>query len=300
MKSFGVLVLALALVTGISACEKKQPQGQVSGKVLATVNGSVITVDDFQREMEGLPDFAKTMFKGEDGKKRFLDELINKELLYQEAEKRGLDKDEAFKKKVEDFKKLTLVSMLLTKEVEDKASVTDADVKDYFDKHKDELKSRDKIRASHILVKTEDEAKKVIARLKKGEDFAKLAKAVSIDKASAERGGDLGYFSRGQMVPEFEAVAFQLKKGEISQPVKTQYGYHIIKVTDIKQGVPLSFDTIKDQLKQKLITDKQRELFNTFVNGLKKTAKMQVNSQLLESIGTQTAPNPPIPNKEGK
>ena len=108
---------------------------------------------------------------------------------------------------MEEFKKLTLVTELFEKEIMSKAKISDQDLKDYYDKHKEEFTPTIQIKASHILVKTEDEAKKVLARLKKGEKFGDIAKAVSIDTGSAKNGGDLGYFSKGQMVPEFEKAA---------------------------------------------------------------------------------------------
>ncbi|HXX57982.1 MAG TPA: peptidylprolyl isomerase, partial [Thermodesulfovibrionales bacterium] len=224
-----VLILSIAF---IFACTKA-PEGQkapVSG-YLAKVGSATITPDDLSREMKGLPEQIQKMFAGPAGTEKFVDELVKKEMLYQEAKKKGLENSDDYKKKLEDFKKLTLIGTLLQKEVEEKAKVSDKEVRDYYDAHKNELTANNQVRASHILVKTEDEANKIMEQLKKGADFAKLAKEKSIDKGSAANGGDLGYFSRGQMVPEFEKAAFALKKGEIGGPLKTQYGYHIIKVT---------------------------------------------------------------------
>jgi len=125
-------------------------------------------------------------------------------MLYQEALKKGLEKTPDFQKKLEEFKKLTLVTELFEKEIMSKANVSDQELKDYYDKHKEEFTPTIQIKASHILVRTEDEAKKVLARLEKGEKFGEIAKAVSIDKGSAKNGGDLGFFSKGQMVPSLK------------------------------------------------------------------------------------------------
>jgi parvulin-like peptidyl-prolyl isomerase len=160
-------------------------------------------------------------------------------------------------------------------------------VKAYYEMHKDELESISQIRASHILVKTEEEAQKIAGRLKKGEDFATLAKKVSIDTASAKNGGDLGFFSAGQMVPEFESAAAKLKPGEISQPVKTKFGYHVIRVAEKKMGKPLEFEKIKSALFQRLSAEKQKDFFDSYIENLKKTYKVEINKEAVSKLGTE-------------
>ncbi|MGE5299415.1 MAG: peptidylprolyl isomerase, partial [Acidobacteriota bacterium] len=263
---------------------------------------------DFERELSSLPDYAKQMFEGESGKEKFLDEIIKKDILYQEALKKGIDKDPGFKSKLEEFRKLTLASMLLEKEIMTKGKPSDQDVKDYYNKHKEEFATTSQIRASHILVKTEDEANKVLARLKKGEKFEDIAKKESLDKGSAANGGDIGYFSRGQLVPEFERAAASLKVGELSAPVKTAYGYHIIKVTDKKAGPVLEFDRVKDIIAQRLSGEKQKAAFDSYIEGLRKNYKVEINkdalAQVVPSTGNaepqQAVPAKPSDAKSGK
>ena len=129
----------------------------------------------------------------------------------------------------------------------------------YYKDHQDELAQVD---ASHILVKTEKEAKEIEKKLKGGAKFEDLAKEKSIDKASGENGGSLGYFGKGQMVKEFEDKAFSMKKGEISEPVKSQFGYHIIKVNDVKNSFKDVKDNIKDQVKQEKVKEELRRIEN--------------------------------------
>jgi peptidyl-prolyl cis-trans isomerase C len=224
------------------------------------------------------------MFEGPEGVERFVDELVKKEILYQESKKKGYENNPDYQKKLEEFKKLTLISLLLEKEIEEKAKVTDKDVKDYYDSHKAEMTTNNQIRASHILVKSEDEAKKILEQVKKGGDFAKIAKEKSIDTGSAGRGGDLGFFSRGQMVPEFEKVAFSLKEGEVGGPAKTQFGYHVIKVTGKKEGKIVEFDKIKDMLTQKVTAEKQKAAFDSYIEGLKKSYNVQKNKESIAAI----------------
>jgi len=269
-----VCFLALALVS----CSKKQAEQK--GPYLAKVDNTAITQEDFDREFRSLPDYAQQMFSNTSGRERFLNEIINKELLYKEAMKKGFDKAPDFTKKVEEFKKLTLVSEVFEKEIMAKAKVSDQDVKDYYEKNKDDFVVAREIRASHILVKTEEEARKVLERLKKGEKFDAVAKAVSIDTASAKNGGDLGFFKKGQMVPEFEQAAAMLKVGETtSAPVKTSFGFHIIKVTDKKTGDPVEFENVRDMISQKLSGEKQKEAFEKYVSDLRKSYKVEINKE---------------------
>jgi peptidyl-prolyl cis-trans isomerase C len=282
MRKVLVFILTIPLLFAFIACAKKEEQKQ--GPYLAMVGNTKITQADLEREIKNLPEFAQKLFEGGEGKERFLNELVKKELLYQEALKKGMDKDPEYQKKVEDFKKLTLIGQLLEKEIESKAKVTEPDAKAYYEKHKAELASVSQIKASHILVKTEAEAKKISETLKKGADFAELAKKNSIDPGSAKNGGDLGYFSPGQMVPEFEQAAAKLKPGEISEPVKTKFGYHIIKVTDKKMGKPVDFEKVKNAIMQRLSAEKQKEVFDGYVEGLKKSYKVEINKEALSKL----------------
>lgn len=284
MKKWFVFILAIAVCFAVTACAKKE---EPKGPYLAKVGTVKITQADLERDIKNLPEFAQQLFEGPAGKEKFLEEMIKKELLYQEAAKRGLDKDPEFLRKLEEFKKLTLIGQLLEKEIETKAKVTEQDVKAYYEKHKNELSAVSQIRASHILVKTEAEAKKILEKVKKGEDFAAIAKKSSIDPGSAQNGGDIGYFSSGQMVPEFEAAAAKLKQGEVSnEPVKTKFGYHIIKVTDRKKGAPVEFEKVKSVLFQRISAERQKEFFDSYIENLKKTFKVEINQEAVSKLSS--------------
>lgn len=276
-----ILLITIAASIFVISCSKG---GVQNSSVVAKVGPTNITQEDAGRELKALPDQIQRMFQGQEGAERFVDELVKKEVLYQEAKKKGLENNPEFQKKVEDFKKLTLISTLLEKEIEEKSKVTDKEIQDYYDAHKKDFVANNQVRASHILVKTEEDAKKLLNQIKKGADFAKLAKANSIDTGSAGNGGDLGFFSRGQMVPEFERAAFGLKKGEVSDPVKTQYGYHLIKVTGVKEGNVVEFDKIKQVLTQRLTAAKQKDLFDSYVNDLKKSYKVEINKEAIAKM----------------
>jgi parvulin-like peptidyl-prolyl isomerase len=281
MKRSAVFMVIISFLLVFAACAKKEGE---KGPYLAKVGSAAITQADFDREFRNLPQFAQALFQGSAGKERFLDELIKKEMLYQEALKKGLDKDPQYLGKVEDFKKLTLVSMLIEKEIEAKGKVTEQDARNYYEKHKEDFAAVSQIRISHILVRTEDEANKISDSLMKGGDFAKLAKEKSIDTRTAKNGGDLGYMSRGQMMPEIEAAAVRLKIGEISQPIKTRAGYELIKVTDKKFGKPIEFDKVGRVIMQRLAAEQQKEAFDSYVDQLKKGYKVEINKEALSKL----------------
>jgi peptidyl-prolyl cis-trans isomerase C len=260
------------------------------GQVLAEVNKKPITVEEFHKELEKIPPFIRPMFtQSEKGKREFLDDLITREVVYQEAKRQELEKDPEYLKRLEEFQRNALLEALLKKEVEDKAPVADEEVKQFYAAHKEEYRD-DKVRASHILVKTEEEAKSVEQEIKKGRSFAELAKKHSTDAASRKTGGDLGEFSRGQMIPEFERAAFTLKKGEMSGIVRSEYGYHLIKVTDRKEGKLQELAQVSGQIRQKLVREKQRQIFEAWIAGLKKAAGIHVNDELLKSAGGGAPP----------
>lgn len=290
-----MFLAAIVMTAFLFACSKQgdlKLGGQKSSATVAKVGSAVITVEDMNRELKGLPEQIQKMFEGPAGKEKFVEELVKKEILYQEAKKRGLDNAPEYKKKVEDFQKLTLISQLLEKEIEEKVKVSEKDVKDYYDSHRNELTQNGQVKASHILVKTEEEAKKIREQIGKGGDFAKIAREKSIDPGSAANGGDLGYFSRGQMMPEFEKAAFALKTGEVSGPVKTQYGFHIIKVTDRKAGSVVEFDKVKGLLTQKMTAERQKALFDSYINGLRNSYKTEINKEALAKAGGEEAAQP--------
>lgn len=278
MKKIFLFIAILALMI---SCTKKMEQNK--GAYVARVGNTVITEADVEKEFKSLPPQIQKVFEGTEGRERFVDELIKKEMLYQEAQKRGLDNTPEYKQKLDEFKKLTLISLLLEKEIEDKVKVGEKDAKAYYESHKEEFSTGNQIRASHILVKTQEEANNILKEINRGVDFAKLAQSKSMDSGSAKNGGDLGYFSKGQMVPEFEGVAFKLKVGEVSKPVKTQYGYHIIKVTEKKEGKTIEFEKVKDLVIQRLTAEKQKEVFDSYIEGLKKKYEVEIKKAPLST-----------------
>lgn len=271
MKKALALVFLILFVAG---CTKKDSDSPV----IAKINGKAITKEDFINEINKMPEWARGRFLSDEGKKQFLDELIKKELIYNDARGKGLHRDKDFKDKVSEFEKMTLVRAVLEKEVEEKAKLDPAEVKNFYDKNPDEFMIGSEVRARHILVETEKEAEELIKRIKKGEDFSELAKKFSKDRGSVEAGGDLGFFGRGRMVPEFEKVVFGLKSGEVSGPVKTRFGYHIVKVIDRKEGRQGSYEEARESITKQLAVEKQKSLFESYIEKLRKDAKIETDA----------------------
>jgi peptidyl-prolyl cis-trans isomerase C len=252
--------------------------------VLATVGKEKITENEFIKEANRIPEWARDQFITEEGKKRLLDELVKKDLLYQYARKMRLHKDKEYIERVKEFEKMALVALLLKKEIDDMVSVSDEEIREFYEKNKDKITKGTQFRASHILVATEEEANSIYDRIMKGESFATLAKEYSLDKVSAEKGGDLGYFGSGRMVPEFERALIGMKKGEISKPVRTRFGYHIIKLTDIKKGKPATFEDAKESIRRQLILQKRKQRFDEFIARLKSETDITINEDLLSQV----------------
>jgi peptidyl-prolyl cis-trans isomerase C len=140
-----------------------------------------------------------------------------------------------------------------------KASVSDADARKIYDDQVKLLKPEEEVSARHILVETEEQAKALKEKLNNGADFVQLAKENSKDPGSKDDGGNLGYFGHGQMVPQFEDIVFKLKKGEVSDPVKTQFGWHLVKLEDRRTKQPPAFDIVKDRIVQSLLLKKAQQ-----------------------------------------
>ncbi len=293
-------LIPLACSLALFACKPaSNVETKKEGKVLAEVNGKAITVEDFNAEVENLPPYIRPMAQAPEGKKELLDSMIVRELVLEQAKKDGIDTSKEVVARMEDLKKRVIVEAFLRKKIEQDIKVSDDDMKKFYDQNKDKFKTGEQIRASHILVKSETAAQDILAQLKKGGNFEELARKNSAD-ASAAKGGDLGWFARGAMVSEFEKTAFSLKEGEVSNVVKTPYGFHIIKVTGKRPAGVRSFDEVKDQIKASMLPAKQQEVLQNLKESLKKSAKISIKEDALSQVGgkpvEKTAP-PPTPSK---
>ncbi|MEI6213990.1 MAG: peptidylprolyl isomerase [Desulfuromonadales bacterium] len=283
------LVAVTFCVAALFGCQGKQADGTKSdakkeGPVLAEVNSGSITVGDFERELKNLPEYLKAMADTPQGRKEMLDTMVIRELILQQAAKDGLDKGQELEEKLQDLKKRLVVETFLKKKVESESKVSDEDMKKFYDQNKDKFKTGEQIKASHILLKDEKEAKGILAQIKAGGNFEELAKKHSAD-SSAAKGGDLGWFGQGSMVPAFEKAAMALKEGQVSDVVKSDFGFHIIKLTGKRAAGIRPFEEVKDQIKGAIMPSKQQEVFQKIKEELKKSAKINVKEDVLSTIG---------------
>jgi peptidyl-prolyl cis-trans isomerase C len=257
--------------------------------VVAKVNGQPIYLSDLQAAAQGLPD----NLRGLPPQMLFpmiLDQLIDGRALVIEARKDGLDKDPTVARQMAMAEDRALQSAMLSKVVG--PTVTDEAVKARFDKENAGKPGEEEVRASHILVANEADAKKIIAELDGGADFATLAKQNSTDPGG-KTGGDLGFFKKDDMVPEFAAAAFALKPGEITQtPVHTQFGWHVIKLEERRTAPPPTFEQSRDDLRQKMIQEGVQKAVAQARTGL---TVQKFNMDGTPMKPTDTAEPPPAP-----
>lgn len=258
--------------------------GKKEGKVMAEVNGGSITTGDFERELKNLPEYLKAMADTPQGRKEMLDTMVIRELILQQASKDGLDKGPEIEEKLQDLRKRLVVEAYLKKKVETESNVSDEDLKKFYEQNKDKFKTGEQIKASHILVKTEQEAKSILGQIKAGGNFEELAKKNSVD-SSAAKGGDLGWFGKGSMVPVFEKAALALKEGQVSDVVKSDFGYHIIKLTGKRPAGIRPLEEVKEQIKGAIMPGKQQEVFQKIKEELKKTAKITIKEDVINEMG---------------
>ncbi len=270
--------------------------------MLATIDDEKITMTEFAQALDKIPMNMKMMVATQSGKKSYLDNLIVKKLLLREARKDKIDTDKEFQDRLADIKDQLLIESVLKKKISASSQLSDEELKKYYDSHREEFKKEGEINTRHILVKTEEEAKQLQSRIAKGEDFVDLAKKFSIDPNAKVTGGEIGFHPKGTLLPEYEAAAFKLTKpGQVSGVVKSQLGYHIIRLEGAKPAAHVPFEEVKDFIKQKIAQEKQKELLEKYVDGLKKAAKITINEDLLKDEKPQEkAPAEAKPEAAGK
>jgi peptidyl-prolyl cis-trans isomerase C len=316
---FWRLLIVLTLITLASPAYVGESQS--AEQKVAVVNGTVIKQAEFDSEMSRVLERLQRTgripndLERSQIKKQVLENLIARELLYQESQKKGIKVDQKeieeqitalkgrFPSEVEfknalstanlteadlrfQFERDVAIRKLLDDQIGGKSTVSEKESRAYYDSNLASFKKSEQVRASHILIKVDpgaDEAKKAEARtkieslqakLKNGEDFGALAKEYS-EGPSGPKGGDLGFFGRGQMVKPFEEVAFSMKPGQVSGMVETRFGYHLIMVTERTPESTLSYEEVKDRLEQYLKQQKVQEEIAAYVETLKSNAKIE-------------------------
>lgn len=286
------------MICALVSCAKQE-----EGKVLVTMEGDKITLEEFTKSLDKIPMNMKMLVATQSGKKSYLDSLIVKKLLLREAKKDNVENEKEFQDRLNDIREQLLIESLLKKKIAVNTQFTDEELKKYYDTNKEQFKKDRELNTRHILVKTAEEAKQIQSRLAKGEDFSDLAKQFSIDPNAKTTGGELGFHPKGTLLPEYEAAAFKLQKvGQVSPVVKTQFGYHIIRLEGAKEASYVPFAEVKDFIKQKVGQDKQKEVLEKYIDELRKSAKITINEDLLkdkdEKAPAAGAPEKAAPKSE--
>jgi peptidyl-prolyl cis-trans isomerase C len=261
-----------------------------SGKVIATYANKKFTQADFARELDRLPPRSRTQLTTPDRKRQFVDNYILNDLLASEGSARGYDKDPDIDRQIEELRRRLVVQRVM-KDFQEPPDISDEEVKSYYEQNR-RMFSGSQIRASHILVKDEEQAKKIREELRQDPSkFEELAKTSSTDTATAARGGDLGFFGQGRMVAPFEQAAFALEKpGDISDVVKTPFGFHIIKLTDRKEGTERPFEEVKERIRVNLMNQKRQDETQKRLDELREKANVKVDDAVLASTEIPGAP----------
>lgn len=274
----GKTYLWAAIIAAIAAAGFFFATAGSSAETIAEVGGTKITKDD-------LYDSLVKMYGADATESLIADKIVEKEAAKEKVQvtdkeiQEELDAtiesyggEEAYKSALEssgmteaDMKEEIKVYLETVKLLESRIEITDEEIETYFNENKDTFATPEQVEASHILVDDEATAKEVAAKLADGEDFAALAKEYSTDTTSAENGGELGYFGTGEMTEEFEKAAFAMEIGEISEPVKTDYGYHIIKVTGKKEAKAANLEDSKEEIKETLKQEKMSSEYTTWL-----------------------------------
>lgn len=238
----------------------------MENKVLAIAAGHEITEKDLNLLIARYPEQQRAAFSSEEAKKNLLEQLISFELFNKFGKELGLDKTEEYKEAVENITKEVLTSMAMNKVLAE-VTVTDEEAKKYYDENEGAFSVPPTVSARHILVETEEDANNVKNEINNGLSFADAAMKYS-KCPSKEQGGNLGEFSKGMMVPEFEKASFEAEVGVISEPVKTQFGYHLIIVDSKNEGSVKSFEEVKDSIVNELIKKNQHRKYEDLLKQL--------------------------------
>ena len=231
----------------------------MENKVLAIVNGSEITEKDIQTGLLRFPQETQEYYKSEEGKKQFLDQMINFELIYNYALENDMKNDPDYIEQMKIIEKDLLIQIGV-KNIMNDVDITEEEIQKYYEENSEMFKSAETVSAKHILVDTLEQMQEIKAEITNGMSFEEAAQKYS-KCPSAAQGGSLGSFTRGRMVPEFEKAAFELQVGEISEPIKTQFGYHLIQLDDRNLESMKSMEESKHMIVKNVLKQKQNEKY---------------------------------------
>ncbi len=271
-----LLTVVVALFIGCLKTKEKD-----DSPIVAKVNDESLTLNQLKKQIPA--EYLNTL--GSTEKQAYVEQWIRQQLLYQMALDEKLDDDAGINARLRQFEQQLLADEILQRKLESGTKVSDEEAKQHYDKHSDEfMREEVEIRISHIVVSDANLSRELRQRLQAGEDFGKLAKEFSEDQ-TRQSGGDLGYFSESESTDELTQVAFKLKLNDISQPIKTAFGYHLVKVTDRQDvGSIRIFEDVKRDIINNLSLEKQKDMTTELLTDLEKNATIVTHPELLEQL----------------
>ena len=269
-------LISLLLIPCLTGCFLKK-----NDTVLAHFNALTVKQSEFVSKIQRLPSEIRSVAIRR--KREFLEQMVDETLLEREAKRRGIHRLPDVKDVIEAAHRKILIAKLIELEVDKRIHLEKEEATQFYEAHKEEFMTPPLYRASHILVRTQDEANNIKAELTKGADFEELARKHSADN-TALRGGDIGFFQKGQLIPEFEEMAFKMKKGQISPVFKTQFGYHILKLTDSAEPALREFNSVRLAVEKQLLNEKRSQAYRDFLKKLRGSQKIDVDEKALDAV----------------
>lgn len=272
----------LVILVACQTAPPKRPDAE-PGPIIAEWAGDALTAGDVRAEMGKLPPVSRAALADVSRKRELVDRMITNRLLYAEGWRRGYADDPEIVRQIEALRERLVVQRLM-RDLRQRPDVSEEEARRHYEENLP-LYSTTRVRASHILLEDEATAKAVHAELVADPDrFEALAREKSTDQTSAKRGGDLGTFGAGRMVPEFEHAAFALQPGEVSPPVQTRYGWHVIRVTERQEGETRPFDAVSSEITAHLANQKIEAQVDAAIARLRSDARIRVDEERLRVL----------------
>ena len=258
--------------------------------VLALVNGRQITQTEFDTRWGELAEATRARYEKEGGKRLFLDELITRELLMQEARKLGLDQNDAIRDRAQRYREQLILDELLKDRIKAKVELSKEELDAFYEKHAHELLTTLKVQVSQMLLPNISAAKDLEHQVNQGGDFAKFAQRYSIDGKTKAKGGDLGPYRKDLVIPEVDAVIHTIKPGLISAPIKTDAGYYLVKITPLDKEIIQADVAVRERLRQELLNEKRRKRFDGVIADIRAKAIIRLadaSHYVADDVGTR-------------
>ncbi len=267
---FATMTSPLLLLTGCA------PQAQ-EDRVVAFVNGRPITETEFENEWAELPEATRARYEKEGGRSALLKDYIDHELLLQEARQQGLDHNDHIRDRTRRYKEKLMLDELLKDRIKTKIEVTKEELDAYYEKHASELLTSHKVRVAQMLLANYPAAKDLETQVNRGGDFGKFAQRYSLDTKTKAKGGDLGPYRKGLVVPEVDEAIRTLKPGMVSAPVKTEGGYYLVMVTALEPEIIQADLAKRERLRQQLLNEKRKQRFDDVIADIRARAVVRLD-----------------------